>query len=186
MAFARSVRACLLLALVPTALGGCATGSGPLQFPVSEGSACKMQSAVGAYWSFGDFLENTSDGTVGIDSVTLVNPVNLDNEANIILPLPLVGSGESAVGIGDWPLTGVSDGMWAARQDAAGAVVAPGEQVNLLTVVGRAAAGPDGYADAVEVRYHDSSGRRFAVTSKTALGVSAGGDCVVPPVTSAG
>ena len=177
MAFARCLRACVLLALIPTALAGCASGSGPLQFPESEGSACMPKSAAGTYWSFGDLLENTSEGTLTIDTVTLVNPVNFDNEANIILPISTVGSGESAVAIGDWPLTGVPDEVWAARQDAAGAVVEPGEQVNLLTVVGRGEEGPDGYADAVEVRYHDSRGRHFAVTSKTALGVTAGGEC---------
>lgn len=186
MAFARSLRACVLLALIPTALGGCATGTGPLQFPESEGSACKMQSAAGTYWSFGDFLENTSDGAVIIDSVTLINPVNLDNDANIILPLPPVGSGKATVGIMGWPLTAASADMWAGKQDAAGAVVRPGEQVNLLTVVGRGEKSPNGYAEAVEVRYHDSRGGRFTVTSKTALGVSAGGECVVPPLKSTG
>lgn len=173
------IRACILLALIPMALAGCSMGpnsSGPLHFPESAGSACGRNTTVGTYWTFGDFLENTSDGRLTIDSVALINPENIINKANIILPLDT----SYAVAIGDWPLSEVPPELWERRQDAEGAVVAPGEQVNLLTVVGPSPKSTEGHADAVEILYHDSKGDRFTVTSKTSLGVTEGKNCVEP------
>lgn len=150
--------------------------SGPLHFPESVGSACGPNSADGTYWTFGDFLENTSGDRLTIDRIALINPENFINKANVILPLDT----GYEVAIGDWPLSEVPPELWERRQNAEGAVVEPGEQVNLLTVVGRSPKSPEGHADAVEILYHDRKGERFTVTSKTTLGVAEGKMCVEP------
>jgi len=97
---------------------------------------------------------------VTIDHITLINPVNVVHEADIILPVPPVESGDSAVGIVDWQPTTVSAEVWAGRQDAAGGIIESGGFVNLLTVIGRGEMSPDGYADAVEVRESDNTNVR--------------------------
>jgi hypothetical protein len=128
----RRARALLLVLHPVVAVTGCSrdvvgpldTGGGPasLCVPLPEGSAV----------AFGDeVLRNDATQPVTIDSVRLVDAQGLALSGSFLVPI----AGRTLLGTRPHP---PSEPVWEQRKPAEGAVLAPGEERNLVLVLDRA------------------------------------------------
>lgn len=121
--------------------------------------------------TFGDtVIRHSAAGPVTITEVSLVDPVDLELREAVLVPV--VPGEDVLVGMRH---TSDLEGLpprWEDRVDASEAVVGPGENWNLVLVVGSPQAGDTGSAAATRITYNGDEGRMLWQDTTTAIYVT--------------
>jgi hypothetical protein len=167
----------LLGALLATAapLAACSTGPGPLGDGGTEGTQC-VPGRQGHPLTMGIYsLDNQGSSPVTVHSVTL--PARRGMTMTKLWLTPIFHTP------GHWELIGTvavyppgSSPEWAKRQPVSGAVIRPGEDLNLVFGLTRTGAGW-GKSDGPLVTYSAGS-NTYTVQEQTDLVVAAGNGCI--------
>jgi hypothetical protein len=146
----------LAIALLAAACGSDPAGPGPLGTAGNSGQQC-VPATAGLRRTMGIFvLPDGGKSSVTVTSVTLTGDRGLKMGEPWLVPL--TDDGHDAIGTAVWPPGGPA---WAARKPADGAVIRPGQQLNLVFSLWHPA-GKSGTAS-VTVDYK-SAGTSYALT----------------------
>jgi hypothetical protein len=152
----------LLLLVVSVISSGCvAVKAGTsLDLGQSPGLDC-VPGEKGAVMMFGDtFVRHVGDEEVTITGISLVNPEEITLAEAVLVEL---GDKESLVGFGEWPPTDEIFPLpaeWENRVEAAGTVLEPGAELNLIVAL-QSNADDTASAQSLAITYENAAGKEF-------------------------
>lgn len=118
---------------------------------------------------FGDtWLRHVASAEVTITGVSLVGTDDMELDEAVLVE---IAPGEALVGMRHASTSAPLPAAWEERVPAEGAVVAPGQELNLVLVVGSR---PDDTADAdaARIEYEEANGRQYQQQTRTSMLVS--------------